>query len=335
MASVTIGDPTGIGAFRVLFAIFGTIFNGAAIVTVLSNRNLRSKGMYITIVVISFAGLLQSIFVNSVSAHAYLSTTTNYDLCSTLFGAAITSSICLMVIMYCLVLLFVNHLIHRRSANETRERNTGIVGTILIWVLSVIVLVPVIETQSASKCFILTDYDLRVGLYVLEFFLPTFILCIAGIILIISHASSRQPRVMVQDGLSYQRSSIFPTHIVVAGFLAVVTNMPSSILSVVQFTCFGTVCNWYLWLALIFGMIAQGYCVVLPCSWLLDNDFRQAFLRKQTPNRNMAPMAAAYNNYTPQSNQVMYNNQQIPFSHSVPYAAPNTGYSEKPQQPHP
>ncbi|XP_050403631.1 uncharacterized protein LOC126819541 [Patella vulgata] len=322
MATFTTVDPTIIGAFQILFAIFGTILNFGAIVTILSSRNLRSKGMYITIVVISFAGLLQSIFVNSVSARSHLDHAAFYDNdpCPVLSVTLLTLDICLTVNMYCLVLLIVNHLIHQRSPNESRERITGIVGTILICLLSVIVLVPVIITQSTSVCYGDGSFYLELGLQVIEFFLPTFILCVGIIILKIILGR----RFMVPGGLIYQTSSV--THIIVAVFITVATTMPVLIMGLhlkrVGFPRTST--NWNSWLLWVFRMIYACNVVVIPFSWLLDNEFRQSFLtmfrRKPKPNRNTGPMTD-YSNNAHQPDQVLYTNQPAHTRNTAPMTA--------------
>ncbi|KAK6173587.1 hypothetical protein SNE40_017009 [Patella caerulea] len=260
-------DETAMGAFYVLFAIFGTIFNCAVIATVLSSSNLRSKGMFIIIVCISFAGLLQSIFVNSVFAHINLVPPSTQDWCPTL-GALVTTDVCLAVTMYCLILLFVNHLIHQRSPNESRERNMGIIGSISLSVLFVI-LVPVMKTQPWSwpGCYwllFMSNYNIRIGLTVVEFLLPAFLLCVGRIIPIFIFG---------------QRSSVVPTPIVVAALMTVVTNMPGRILEILHVNCsYSESCDWSLWLPRVLQMIYLGNVVVIPLSWLLDNEFRQSLL---------------------------------------------------------
>ncbi|KAK6174516.1 hypothetical protein SNE40_017778 [Patella caerulea] len=278
--------------------------------------------------VISFVQLIHSIFVQPVFARVYFRLAFMYDIdisCPILFSASVTSSVCQAVTMYCLLLLFVKHLIEQRYPNEARERNSGIVGTILISVLSVIVIVPVIKTQSTSSCFGSVDYDVFVGLHVLENLLPNSLWCVAGIILIISHAVCRQP--LDQDGLTSQRPSTIPTHIVFAAFTTVVTTMPYGISRVVTFTCHNAVvCKQLLWMWDVFVMAAYSINVFIPCSWLLDKGFRASFKtmlrRKKTQTRYAAPMPA-YSNYPHQPNQLTYTSQQIPIFHTATHDAPS------------
>ncbi|KAK6189128.1 hypothetical protein SNE40_005166 [Patella caerulea] len=322
MTTVTTIYPTVIGAFQILFAILGTIFNCGAIVTVLSSRNLRSKGMYITIVVISFAGLLQSIYTNSVYARSHLDHAAfNNNPCPTLVSVAITDYVCLTVTMYCLVLLMLNHLIHQRSPNETRERNTGIIGTILICVLSVVVLIPVMITQSESECYIKYSFNLLVGLDVLEFFLPSFILCVAPFI----HKIILKRRVMVPGGYFYQRSSV--THIIVAVFITVATTMPVTIY-VLHFRRLGypsTSTIWNTLLLRVLQMIYGGNIVVIPFSWLLDKEFRQSFLKmfKRKPKPDMTEMQTDYSNNAHQPDQVLDTNQPTRIRNTAPVTSNN------------
>ncbi|XP_050398024.1 uncharacterized protein LOC126815945 [Patella vulgata] len=308
----TKSDPNVTGACVIVFAIFGTIFNCAAIVTFLFSGKLRTKGMYIIIAVISFVQLIHSIFVHPVFANFYLNISLyDFDNCQILFAASVTFIVCRAITVYCLFLLFVNHLIKQRCPNESRERNTGIVGTILICVLSAIVIVPVIATQSTSSCDVFLNYDLHIGMTVLQYLLPIFLLCVAGIKLIISHAVSRQPRVVVvQDGLISQRSSTFPTHILVAAFIAVVTTMPWAIWSLMRIRCSVDVdCNRYILIREIIVMVSQSMPVFMPFSWLLDNEFRQSFKtmlrRKETQTRNTAPVTA-YSTLPHEPNQLTY-----------------------------
>ncbi|ESO99355.1 hypothetical protein LOTGIDRAFT_158442 [Lottia gigantea] len=298
---------TTLGGFYTLFAVFGTITNIGVIVTILKNPKLRTSGMYFPVIMLAVVDFLTSIFICSIAAYRYLSL--SGVSCNLSLATAYMSYIFEAITMYGMVLLYVNHIMHIKTPNETRQKHCGVAWTIVVLLGCTVIFAVTINFLSNFKSCILTlTRSSVIGLSVGVYFLPLAVLCLGGLIMIVLHSSNngRQPTIMNSNSMPTSQQARFPAHLIVAGFIISFTVGPSYILSCLNVYNAG---SWYINMVIGFSMFSSSKSCILPFVWLLDSHYRfsmSSMFGKSNNIANTSTTMMAYNNYSAYPQQISY-----------------------------